>query len=412
MFIWWLIAMAALALGSAFFSCSEAALFYLRRQDRRSFASGNSAQRIAARLLDDPDRLLSAVLFWNLVINIAYFAIASIVSVGLEQQGRTTAAGGFAVASLLALIFFSEMLPKSLAVLQSRLLSALLAVPLAAAVRAIDPIAPLLRTVTLLSRRLFLPRFEAEPYLELGDLERAIELSTSDSQLLEREQQVLNRIISLSELRADELMRPRTQFVSYRAPVALDDLQGRMTASGYLLIREPDSDEVAAAIPLKHLSEIPEGHLEQHAVPVAPVPWCANVATVLEEMRRRDRRVASVVNEHGETIGILTFDDILATVFGQSPSRSGRLLHVSSIEPQGSGVWHVTGMTSLRRIRRHFDVRLPESKSVTVAGILHEVLQRMPEEGDTCVWGPFRWEVLEVGDRGHLRVRIEQEGDA
>ena len=50
----WLIAMAVLVFCSAFFSCSEAALFYLRRQDRRAFRSGNPAQRMAALLLDDP----------------------------------------------------------------------------------------------------------------------------------------------------------------------------------------------------------------------------------------------------------------------------------------------------------------------------------------------------------------------
>ena len=74
----WLIAMVFLIGGFGFFSGSEAALFCLRWQDRRALRSGNRAQRLAERLLSDPDRLLSAVLFWNLVINIAYFAVVSI----------------------------------------------------------------------------------------------------------------------------------------------------------------------------------------------------------------------------------------------------------------------------------------------------------------------------------------------
>ena len=56
----WLATMAVLVCFSGFFSCSEAALFYLRRQDRRTLQSGNPAQRIAAALLEDPDRLLTA----------------------------------------------------------------------------------------------------------------------------------------------------------------------------------------------------------------------------------------------------------------------------------------------------------------------------------------------------------------
>ena len=87
----WLVAMVVLILCSAFFSSSEAACFYLRSADRRRLASGNQAQRMVARLLDEPDRLLTAVLFWNLVVNLAYFTIASIVSLQLEPARPTTA---------------------------------------------------------------------------------------------------------------------------------------------------------------------------------------------------------------------------------------------------------------------------------------------------------------------------------
>ena len=66
----WLIAMAVLIVLSGLFSASEAAYFYLQRQDLRFLATGNAAQRTAARLMQQPDRLLSAVLFWNLVINL------------------------------------------------------------------------------------------------------------------------------------------------------------------------------------------------------------------------------------------------------------------------------------------------------------------------------------------------------
>jgi CBS domain containing-hemolysin-like protein len=401
-----LIAMAALLCCSAFFSCSEAALFYLRRQDRRGFLSGNPAQRAAARLLENPDRLLTAVLFWNLMVNVGYFTLSSVVSLRFEQGGRHAEAGGFALGSLLAIILLGEMLPKSLAVLHARFLAATVSIPLSAAVRALDPVAWVLQAVNLLSRRLIWPAFKPEPYMHLGDLERAIELSTSDAALLGQEQTVLGNIVSLSDIRVDELMRPRTQFLAFRPPVALDDLQGQMPPSGYLLLTEKESDDVAAAIPLKYLSDIPAHQLEHHAVPVVYVPWCATAAAALEEMRLRDRKVAAVVNEFGETIGILTFDDLLATIFADSPSRSARLLRTSPIAQAQPGIWHVTGMTSLRRLARDFQVELPETHNVTVAGVTQEVLQRLPARGDEVAWGPFRWTVLDAPERGQLTVEL------
>jgi len=395
-----------LILCSAFFSSSEAALFYLNRHQRRRLASGNRAQRIAARLLDEPDRLLSAVLFWNLVANISYFTIASIVSIGLKTVGHTAEAGAFAVGSLMVIIVFSEMLPKSLAVLRPRALATLVAVPLSVAVRVLDRVMPVLRWVNLVSRRVLWPSFEPEPYLRVGDLERAVELSTSNAALLEQEQTVLHRIVSFSEIRADELMRPRTQFLSFRPPVTLADLGGELPPSGYLLVTEPESDEVAGAIALRQLTHIPTERLEEYAEPVAYVPWSTTVAEALETMQRGNRQVAAVVNEFGETIGILTFDDVLDTIFSPTASRSQRLLRRVPIRQVAPGVWHVTGMTSLWRLVRHFRVERPESKSLTVAGVVQEALERLPTPGDECRWGPFHFKVIDVTQGGQLLVEL------
>ena len=183
-----LAAMALLLGCSAFFSTSEAALFYLRRSDRRGLAAGNRSQRIAAGLLGDPDRLLTAVLFWNLLVNLAYFAVAAVIGIQLESGGRTAAAGAFSIAALAVIIVCGEMLPKSLAVMKPRSIPALVGLPLAATVRLLDPLRPVFRTANLLSRRLLWPNFEPEPYLHIRDLERAVRASVADADLVQQEQ--------------------------------------------------------------------------------------------------------------------------------------------------------------------------------------------------------------------------------
>jgi len=406
-FLPWFIAMAVFIALSAFFSSSEAALFYLRPREVRSLSEGGPGQRAAATLLKDPDRLLSAVLFWNLVINVAYFALVSMAALRLEPKIGATGAAVFSFGALLAIIFLSEMLPKSVAVLQARVLAGVVGLPLSWAARAVDPVMPALRSINKLSQRFLWPRFEAEPYMAVADLERAIEISTSDAQLLERERQVLSNIVSLSDIRVDELMRPRTQFRSFRPPVSIDDLEGRPTPSGYLLVTEPDSEEVAAAIQLSRLSDLNRNHLEHQAEPVLYTPWCASVGEALDQLKTRDREVAAIVNEYGETIGILTLDDIIDTIFGGSPSRTDRLLKQRPIQAIGSGRWRVTGMTSVRRLARHFRLSLPASHHVTVAGVLHEVLHDLPEAGDTGRWGPFEFQVVQSPPQGQMLVELQ-----
>ena len=224
----WLVTMAVLLVCSAFFSASEAALFFLQPKDRRVLSSGNSAQRMAASLLERPERLLSAVLFWNLVINIAYFSISSICAIKLEQIPALgqSAAIGFAMLSLFAIILLSEMLPKSFAVLKPAMLAQTVSFPLSLAVRLVDPIMPLLQSVNLVSTRLIWPGFEPEAEIDVSDLERAIEHSGADPTLIRQEQAVLQNVVQLSNILVEEWMRPRTQFSSLSAASKSDGLAG------------------------------------------------------------------------------------------------------------------------------------------------------------------------------------------
>ncbi len=410
----WLITMVVLVGCSGFFSASEAALFYLRREDRRALAVGSPAQRVAERLLHDPERLLSAVLFWNLVTNIAYFSIAAIVGMRLEQHPSVGQTGGavFATAALLTIIFCSEMVPKSIAVLSTRRIAGLVGIPLAAAVRAVDPVMPMLRSVSDVSRRLIWPSLEPEPYLELADLERAIELS-HDTEIMEQERSVLQNIVALSDIRVEEWMRPRRQLRTFKPPVTIQDLKGEMTPSRYLLISEIDSDEIVRALHLPSLSDFDPNHLEYHAQDVVYVPWCCTVSDAFQDILQKGCDVAVVVNERGETIGVITREDFLDAVLTHQPERGQRLLKRATLKEISNGIWEVEGVTNLRRLEREFGTELPSSRHVTVAGVLHEALERLPEQGDQCRWGPFDFEVLNVSESGEtlLRMRRHMEED-
>lgn len=406
----WLITMTILIVCSAFFSASEAALFYLQPRDRRDMKrSGLAGEKIALKLLLDPDRLLSAVLFWNLVINVAYFAISSMVAIRIEKIPSLGSTGVwlFASATLLLIIFFSEMLPKTFAVLKPRTMARLVGMPLAVAVRVVDPLMPILQSANTISRRLLWPGFKAEPAMAVTDLERAIELSGKNAAVIKQEQAVLQNIVQLSTIRVEEWMRPRTQFESFQSPVALKDLAGDIPKSGYLLVTEPEGGNIERAIRLDNQYQLDEKNIDRAADLVLYLPWCATAADALEKMSHYDREVTVVVNEFGETIGILTIEDILETVFTYSPSRTARLLDRPAIEQIEDGRWQVAGIMGMRQLAKRLDVEIPTPLSVTVRGIIQETLQRLAETGDQCQWGPFQFDVVEVAQRGVMLVQVQ-----
>ncbi|WP_339909524.1 CNNM domain-containing protein [Symmachiella dynata] len=405
------LAMAALTVASGFFSASETALFYLSRDELRAFRVGKPRERMAATLLRNPDRLLTAILFWNLVTNLTYFTVSILVTRKLETEGHTAAGGLFGLGSLVAIIVFGEVLPKSLAIAIRKSLSSWVSFPLAAAVRVLDPVAPMLRSVTILVRRTLWPKFRAEPYLDTDDLERAVETTELSEDLIRQERQLLHNLLDLSEIPTEEVMRPRGSYLTFEPPVALSDLGGKIPPSGYVLLIEPGGESIEGAVPILNFSSLPKKNLEQSAEEVVVVPWCASLAVTLQLLRSQYCNVAEVTNEYGATIGIVTYEDILDTMLRAQPSRAKRLLRrepVVEIEP---GRYRVDGITTLRYLcaRLDLDFEPSDEGTHTVAGLLNDELERVPETGDSCHWRGYLFTVTDVYRPGNFTAEVRHD---
>jgi CBS domain containing-hemolysin-like protein len=159
---------------------------------------------------------------------------------------------------------------------------------------------------------------------------------------------------------------------------------------------------------LLQFAHLPEETLKKKTEPVLFVPWTASLAYTLQQMTGSFSHVASVVNEYGENIGIVTYDDIMDTVLSAEPSRARRVLNREPVLEVAPGKYHVEGMTTLRYLARRLDVDYePDSDGLlTVAGMVHEELEHLPENGDECDWLGFRFRVIDASRRGHLRVMV------
>jgi CBS domain containing-hemolysin-like protein len=118
--------------------------------------------------------------------------------------------------------------------------------------------------------------------------------------------------------------------------------------------------------------------------------------------------VAAVVNEYGESIGIVTYEDILDTVLTPTPSRAKRLLQREPVLEIAPGRYHVEGITTLRYLSKRLNLDYePESESVvTLAGLLHEELEKLPVVGDECRWQGLSIKVIDAPRPAQLKVLI------
>jgi len=401
-------AMTGLALVSGFCSGAETAMFYLSRDEVRQMRMGRPRQRLAVELLRDPDRLLTAVLFWNLIVNMTYFAVSVIIARRLILIGETTAAGLLSFGSLGAIVIVGEVIPKSLAVLFRRSLAEWAAWPLSLLIRALDPVMPAMSALTRGIRRGLYPNLKREPFLDADDLERALETLPQGQSIDPYERTVLHRILDLSEITAEELMRPRGRYAVLKPPASLAQAAARCQPTDYLYIQDNERESIRAAVPLHSLPALPAQRLETAADPVTYVPWCSTVADVLQRMHEESTSVAVVVSEYGEAVGVLTEEDLLDSVFAPQPSRGKRLLNREPVLVVGDGVWHVDGITTLRYLatRLGLDYDPDQDDAVTVGGLLQEQLERFPREGDECLWRGYRFRVFDAPGRGQLRAIV------
>lgn len=402
-----LLAMAALTLASAFFSGSETAFFSITPDDERDLRRGTGAERRVADLLIDHDRLLTAILFWNLLINLTYFAVGVVVARQLYQAGSPILAGLYNLIALVAIIIFGEVVPKNLAVARKLSLARRVAPFLARATTVVDPVRPALTRAATAIRRGFYPTIQREPHLDPNDLELAIRTG-AESADDEANIAAFERILDLLELTAEDVMRPRASLMSLRP---LGDPRGQMLLAGeVVLVGSGDGDPRQAAAAHR---VGPDGYVARSDLrELTYVPWSTPVALTFDTLQNPQVEAVGVVSEYGDLIGVITADDVLESLVTSKASRARRVLRREPIRSLGNGRLLVEGMTSLRLLGERLglddaDVAVHVGESRTVAGLVQEELSRDVGPGDSIVWLGHRVAVVEVPKPGEFLLQVD-----
>ncbi|MCA8987954.1 MAG: DUF21 domain-containing protein [Planctomycetaceae bacterium] len=401
--------MVGLTIASAFFSGSETAVFSLTRDDLQSFRNGRPSERRVVGLLSDPSRLLTAILFWNLVINLSYFAVSVVVARRMIVNGYESVGWLISVLGVVSIILFGEVLPKSISVVFPQQIARTVSTPLAFSLRLLDRFLPIMSVITRGLQRGFWPKLPEETVIDADDLEKAIDLSSQSSEMIAHERNVLHHILDLTEITVEEVMRPRGTYTVVGENCELKDLGPYLPAGGFAAIAPTGSDQVEGIYWLLGTIYHPKKGIESFRENVVYLPWCAHVARALNLMRLKLCHAAVVVDEYGQTMGIVTQRDLFDTIFSTASSRAHRILKRDSILQIGPQTYHVDGMTTLRYLAKelHIESDVGEESSVTVAGLLHDTLRRFPAVSDEVIWQGWKFRVIDVIGLKRVRVLLE-----
>jgi CBS domain containing-hemolysin-like protein len=218
------------------------------------------------------------------------------------------------------------------------------------------------------------------------ELKMLVTASQEAGVLEEQEEQMLHRVFGFADLTAGQVMIPRTELVAVDADTRLRDLLekiGRGEPTRLPVYRE-DLDNVIGMLHVVELvkalgggdTEVTAGALAREVLTV-PVTLGAN--DLLAEMRRRKAREALVIDEHGGTAGMVTFESLMERIIGEIPGEMGAQTR-TVVRKDGSA--DIDGLALVSDTNQQFGLHIDESTYTTIGGYVLGRLGRRARVGD------------------------------
>jgi len=404
-----LVALPCLLAGSAFFSGSETALFGLSARDRIDLATSHGDRCAALTLLRKPRQVLTTLLLGNMVLNVLYFALASVVA--WHQPWGGVGAVAIPITALLAVVLFGEVAPKMIASARPARCSRLVGPPLLAIHRSLLPLtASLDRFVLRPLSRLGTPTRPIDQ-LTLGELDSLISASGSDGLVDATEQRLLADVIALDQLPVSAVMTPRTRMVALKLDTSRDAVQSTIQEHGFMRIPVfgKDMDDIAGFLHVKDWLRQPD-EIEPLLRDATYIPEVTTVGRALDALTRSRSQTAVVVDEFGGTAGVVSLHDLIEPLIGDIADDVAR--PPAKARPLGPGRWIVPGdFPAARLLGALAGSTNNVGRARTVGGIVTSRIGRTPEVGDQIEIGNITIEVHHTAD-GAVETAIVSAAEA
>lgn len=406
-------ALVFLVLLSAFFSAAEIALVTLNRYRLRSLAeSGHRGARIAAKLLERPDRLIGVILLGSNSINALFSALTTVTVIRVWGQ-KESAIGIATVIITLVVLILTDLAPKTLAALRPERI----AFPSAYVLRPLLKISyPVVWSINLLANgllRLIGVKVQARAAEKLSAEELQALVMEAGVLIPDSHQDMLLAILNLEKVSVDDVMVPRGEIEGINLDEDWEEISAKLGSSRYtrLPVYRSSLDNVVGLVHLRKVMRLMHnGTLSRETFTpliVEPfyIPQGTPLSTALLNFRANRRRIALIVDGYGDILGLVTLEEILEEIVGDFTAAGTAM--IEEIQPQPDGSFLVHGSVTLRDLNRQLDWQLPTDGPKTVNGLVTEHLQDLPEAGTSLKLGNYQIDIQRTrGTSVHLaRIR-------
>ena len=362
---------------SAFFSASETAIFSLSSFKLHKLSEKYSKARAVKALLKKPIRLLSAIVFGNMLVNISIASLSTAIFVkAFGENGLFLAV----FLSGILILFIGEVLPKTLAIHTAERLSLIVSPVIIVFSKIFYPIIIVMEKIVD-SLSYFIVKKPRTSSLSDEEFKATLLQSKKDGQISAQEEKMISHVLEFKDTQASEILIPRIDIEGIDTKLSqseiLDVLRDKKHSK--FPVYEGSLDNIVGILYAKEvfLNSDKDYHDFLHS-PMF-IPESKGIDDLLKLFLEKNERVAIVLDEYGGAEGLITFEDISEEIFGEMYDEFEKI--VEQMVEISRNTWKVSGKTPIKSVNMTLNLDIPEEED-TIAGFLLSKWERIPRSNE------------------------------
>lgn len=389
---------------SAFFSSAETSLTTVNRIRMRSLAEeGNKRAKMVIKITEDSGKMLSAILIGNNLVNLSASSITTSIAYVFGGSAVAIATG---IITLLILLF-GEISPKTVATIHSEKLALAYAYPINFLIKISTPF---IFIVNNLSRViLFILRVDPNTKnssMTESELRTIVDVSHEDGVIESEEKEMIYNVFDMGDAKAKDVMVPRVHVTFADVESSYEELIKIFREDKFtrLPVYENTTDNVIGTINMKDLL-LYDNKKEFHVRDILREAYFTyeykSISELLVEMREASLNIVIVLDEYGETAGLITLEDLLEEIVGEIHDEYDEN-EEEFFKEINDHEFIVEGSMNLDDLNDRLNLGLTSEDYDSLGGFIIEQLDRLPELHDEVITDSGIRLVVETLDKNRV----------
>lgn len=210
----------------------------------------------------------------------------------------------------------------------------------------------------------------------------------------------------LPSIKIRQSLTPRTEIEGLEIKTNVNAAREKIIYYGLdkMVVYDDNIDNILGYILMSDLFKNPPD-LQSILLPVFIVPETKSVTDLLYRFSQERKGIAWVIDEFGGTAGIISVDNIIRELFGDTKGSFGKSNYVESKISEDEFIF--SGRMELSRLNERYDFDFPEKESETLSGYIIRENKRIPKEKERVIIDNYVFDIISVTDRKINLIKLK-----